>query len=273
MKISNRLFLLVLMTLCAVPAYGQARRIEKIQDKEVVGGEIIVRFRPTAVGAISTIRQDPDTVSLDPLGRNGDVLIRSRQRIASELLQTYSSRADVEFAEPNRIWHKTDIPNDPAFQEQWYLQNTGQTTQSSTGLPGADTHAVTAWNTTLGSKNIVVGVIDSGINYNHTDLSDNVWSAPVAFDVTIGGQVVHCNVGTHGFNAITRTCDPVDDEGHGTAMAGVIGATGMNNLGITGINRISNVMGLKFLDSSEPDRRQMRSPRLSLQFRFKLSWV
>jgi len=102
----------------------------------------------------------------------------------------------------------------------------------------------------VGSKNIVIGVIDSGIKYDHADLAANVWSAPVAFDVTIGGQVIHCNAGTHGFNAITRTCDPMDDESHGTAMAGVIGANGMNDLGITGINRISSLIGLKFLDST-----------------------
>jgi len=250
MKISIKLLVAALLSLCSIPAFGQTRRIEKIQDKEVVGSEIIVRFRPNAMGALSAIRQDADTVSVDTIDRNGDVLIRSRQRTASELLQTYSARTDVEFAEPNLVFHKTDIPNDPSFPQQWYLQNTGQQILGSIGVVQADIGAVSAWNTTVGSKNIVIGVIDSGIKYDHADLAANVWSAPVAFDVTIGGQVIHCNAGTHGFNAITRTCDPMDDESHGTAMAGVIGATGMNDLGITGINRISNLIGLKFLDST-----------------------
>src|SRR6185295_20414039 len=71
-----------------------------------------------------------------------------------------------------------------------------------------------------------------------------------AFNVTINGQTITCSAGSHGFNAIKRTCDPMDDEGHGTVVSGIIGATGTNGIGISGVSRISSLMGLKFLDSS-----------------------
>ena len=113
MKIATKLFAILLLTLWSLPALAQARRIEKVQGKEVMGGEIIVRFRLTASEMISTIRRDSDTESLEQLGRSGDVVIRSRKHSTAELLQTYSSRTDVEYVEPNRIWHKTSLPNDP----------------------------------------------------------------------------------------------------------------------------------------------------------------
>ena len=90
------------------------------------------------------------------------------------------------------------------------------------------------------------GDIDTGLDYTHPDLAANVWSAPSAFSVTIGGQVINCAMGTHGFNAITRTCDPMDDNGHGTSVAGVIAATA-NSIGVTGLCNRCRIMPVKAL--------------------------
>ena len=89
-----------------------------------------------------------------------------------------------------------------------------------------------------------------GIDYTHSDLAANVWTAPTAFNVTIGGVKINCAAGSHGFNAITHTCDPQDDEGHGTHVSGTIGAVGNNSRGVVGVNWNASIMGVKFLDAS-----------------------
>ena len=101
-----------------------------------------------------------------------------------------------------------------------------------------------------GSTGTVVGVVDTGIDYNHPDLTANVWSAPSAFTVTIGSLTITCPQYSHGVNAITNTCDPKDDENHGTHVSGTIGAMGNNNTGVAGVNWNTKIMGLKFLDST-----------------------
>src|SRR5262249_2194435 len=97
---------------------------------------------------------------------------------------------------------------------------------------------------------IVVGVVDTGIDYTHPDLAGNIWSAPTSFVVNIDGQQITCAEGTHGFNAIKRTCDPMDDAGHGTHVSGIIGASGNNGAGVSGVNRVGSIIGSKFLGSN-----------------------
>jgi len=151
-------------------------------------------------------------------------------------------QALVAYAEPNYILHASTLPNDPGFGQLWSLNNTGQTVDGTAGLAGADINATQAWSVSTGSKAIVVGVADSGIDYTHPDLAPNVYSSTVA--------IAGCPVGTHGYNAIASTCDPMDDNNHGTHVAGTIGAAGNNALGVTGVNWNVSLMGLKFLDST-----------------------
>jgi subtilisin family serine protease len=137
-------------------------------------------------------------------------------------------------------------PNDPLFQEKklWGLKNENH--------PGIDIHADDAWHRSTGSPDIVVGVIDSGIYYDHPDLMNNVWSAPYDFDVTVGGEVIHCLKGSHGYNAVagsaSEICDPLDvgvNFGHGTHVSGIIGAVGNNAEGVVGVNWSTKLLGLK----------------------------
>ncbi len=96
----------------------------------------------------------------------------------------------------------------------------------------------------------MVGIVDTGIDYTHPDLAANIWTAPSAFSVTIGGVVINCAAGTHGYNAITNTCNPMDDNNHGTHVAGTIGAVGNDGVGVAGVNWKASMMGLKFLDAT-----------------------
>jgi serine protease len=231
---------------------AQAIRTESFRGRDVVAGEVIVRFREGSTPGAAAADTASDIVTAGALTPARATLLRSRSRNVSELLQEYSSRPDVLYAEPNYLWRKKDVPNDPFFSSQWSLSNTGQQISGQNGIAGADIGAIPAWDITQGSRSIVIGIVDSGIDYNHPDLASNIWSAPRAFTVNIAGQPITCAAGTHGFNAITRTCDPMDDDGesHGTHVAGIIGADGDNGLGISGINRVASMMALKFIGSS-----------------------
>ena len=78
-----------------------------------------------------------------------------------------------------------------------------------------------------------------------------MWTAPRAFNVTIGSLNIHCNAGTHGFNAVTNSCNPMDDHSHGTHVAGTIGAAGNNGIGVTGVNWTASLMALKFITAQD----------------------
>lgn len=126
------------------------------------------------------------------------------------------------------------VPNDPLLNNQWGLSNT-----SSYG----------AWASTIGSKDVVVAVIDSGIDLTHQDLKNNVWINPGeipndGIDNEGNGYIDDIN----GWNFFNNTNVVQDNYGHGTHIAGIIGAEGNNSLGIAGINWHVSIMPLKFMD-------------------------
>ena len=158
----------------------------------------------------------------------------------------YAAERRVRFAEPNYIYRAAALPADPGFGSLWGLRNTGQTFNNQTGVPGADIGATAAWDVTRGSSGIVVGVVDTGVDYAHPDLATNIWRAPA------GWSLKGCGAGSHGYRVINgaASCDPMDDQGHGTHVAGTIGATGNNNAGVTGVNWSVGLMALKFLSAT-----------------------
>src|SRR5262245_29609022 len=176
--------------------------------------------------------------------------IRSKSMNTRALLNMLSRVAGVKRAEPNWVYRTQLTPNDTRFGEMWGLNNTGQVVGGQTGIAGADISAVQAWDVSTGSNSVVVGVIDTGVDFNHPDLAANIWSAPSSFTVTVGGQTITCPAGSHGFNAVANTCNPLDDNNHGTHTSGTIGARGNNGSGVVGVNWTTSVMGLKFLSAS-----------------------
>ena len=230
-------------------ASGPARAgVELVRGRAAAAGEVIVAFRRSP--DLARLRAEIDSDGDAAVGAGHLWHARSRSRTASSLVAQLSARADVLYAEPNYIFYADNTPNDPRFGELWGLLNIGQTIGGIIGTPGADVGAPRAWDSALGSRNMVVGVVDTGIDYSHPDLAGNVWTAPRSFSVTIGGQRITCAAGTHGFNAITRSCDPFDDHFHGTHVAGTIGAVANNGAGVAGVNWFASMMGLKFLTSS-----------------------
>ena len=172
---------------------------------------------------------------------------------AATLVKEYQQLPEVEYAEPNYEINLDEVnagplepilPRDPQFNDQWALANSGQ----RGGKKGADISATLAWAKTTGSDNVVVAVLDTGVDYNHEDLTENMWRRPEKM------APYHDNeLGTiddeFGFDAINGS-DPMDDNGHGTHCAGIIGAEGENEIGIAGVNWKVQIMPLKFMNAS-----------------------
>ena len=91
-------------------------------------------------------------------------------------LEVYRGNPDVVYAEPNYIRYlNATTPNDPLFSRLWGLNNTGQSVNGISGTAGADMDGPEAWDVTQGSNTVVIAVIDTGVDYNHPDLSGNIW--------------------------------------------------------------------------------------------------
>lgn len=159
-----------------------------------------------------------------PKGLNHDFLIKQ--------LATHPA---VEVAEPNYLVKALAIPGDPRFGEMWALNNTGQ----NGGTAGADISAVAAWDITTGSHDVVIGVIDSGMDYNHPDLIPNRWEND-------GSYPGH----PYGYSTLNENNDPMDSGSHGTHVAGTIGASGDNGVGITGVSWNVTLLPCQFLGST-----------------------
>jgi subtilisin family serine protease len=238
------------LALLTVPVLAQ-KKIEFHNGKEVADHEVIVRLRNVDNASKANISLNVDADNVRQLGSQSALqVIHSRSKNTTTLINELSKRSDVLYVEPNYIIHASATPNDPNFSSLWGLANTGQTIGGQAGTVGSDVSARLAWDISTGGTANVVGVIDTGLDYNHPDLQANVWSAPTAFTITVGGLSITCPAGSHGFNAINRTCDPLDDNDHGTHVSGTIGAVGNNAAGVAGLNWNTRIMGLKFLDST-----------------------
>lgn len=161
-------------------------------------------------------------------------------------IERLKANPKVEYAEPNFIYSINLIPNDPLFNNLWGLNNTGQTG----GTPDADIDAPEAWDIQTGSDIVVVGVIDTGVDYTHEDLSANIWINPYEVFDGIDNDGNGYIDDVYGINAITGSGNPMDDNGHGTHVSGTIGAIRDNGRGITGVSNNAKIMALKFLNSA-----------------------
>ncbi len=197
--------------------------------------EILLKLkRPLDDAELALLAYNLDADRLEAIG-GALHRVHSRSRDVASLLELLRFHDAVEYAEPNYRVRADAMPRDPSFSTLW-------------GMPIV--HAPNAWDSVSGSRANVVGVVDTGIDYTHPDLKANMWKAPAAFRVTIGGKTISCPAGSHGYNAIAATCDPADDNYHGTHVAGTIGAVGNNDAGVTGVNWSASLMALKFLDST-----------------------
>lgn len=225
--------------------------------------EVLVRFKPNV--SLSEIKKIADRkndliedeiesvknlVAIDDLSNRAPEAVAEEYRQLGEMVEYAEPNFEIKLVQPD-INDKpsfpsndggVNLPNDPYFAAQWALRNNGQ----NNGKEKADIDAINAWAKTKGSRKVVVAVLDSGVDYTHQDLIENIWQRPDSVPAYKDDEL-----GTfddkHGFNSAENIGDPMDDNGHGTHCAGVVGAVGDNNEGIAGINWNVEIMGLKFL--------------------------
>lgn len=155
------------------------------------------------------------------------------------------------------------VPNDTYFQtgDQWDMYNYGQTITNLggtgavgvplVGVPGDDIDATQAWSISTGSKNVVVAVLDTGVDITHPDLVNNIWTNPNESGAQASNGVDDDADGyiddVHGWNTVDNNNDVTDNFGHGTHVSGTIGAEGNNGIGIAGINWNVTIIPVKVL--------------------------
>ncbi|HXG50532.1 MAG TPA: S8 family peptidase [candidate division Zixibacteria bacterium] len=215
-----------------------------------VSDEVIVKFRGDAdefVKDLARFRIAGGRKKLFKYIPGLEVIRLGRGVTVQEAVEILRQDPAVAYAEPNYIVRTTSTPNDPRFADLWGLHNVGQ----SGGTPDADIDAPEAWNRTTGSRDVVVAVIDSGVDYNHPDLAANMFRNTAdcntnGVDDDGNGHVDDC----YGIDTHNNDSNPMDDNNHGTHVAGIIGAIGNNNRGVVGVNWTIQIMACKFVSAA-----------------------
>ncbi len=231
-----------------------------------VPGEFIVKFKPGTTGLHSLAQNDWHALSggaqiLNVRALKTDPSL-ARIRLADDsslqgVMQNFRSDPRIERVEPNYLYRMSasGVPNDPKFKDLWHLSNTGQSDSSgAAGKPGADIGVLPVWEAgQTGSEKIVVAVIDTGIQWDHPDLAQNLYTNVGESGALANNRKDDDGNGfiddTHGWNFAKSGRNSSDDQGHGTHCAGSIGARGDNGTGVAGVNWGVSLMPVKFLDS------------------------
>ncbi|HKG57201.1 MAG TPA: S8 family serine peptidase, partial [Candidatus Limnocylindrales bacterium] len=259
-------FALVGLTFLAVLCVGSAAPAASNTKDQLgppsVPGELIVRYE----AGVGEAKRDAALAEVGArerrdFGRLGAELVAVDAADTAQALATLNDDPRVAYAEPNYLLHADGVPSDSSFQELWGLHNTGQTVAGVAGTPDADIDAVEAWDVATGSPSTVVAVIDTGIDFSHPDLGGSATSSPRMW-TNAGESCSGCRTDGidndadgyvddwRGWDFANRDSSPADDHGHGTHVAGTIGAVGDDGVGVTGINRSGvSLMALKFLDA------------------------
>jgi len=182
--------------------------------------------------------------------RLGILVVRPRMAVGAAVESLLRS-GTVAYAEPDYRLRTSAVPGDPQFGQQWGLHNIGQEVPAGSGRYGtsdADIDGVEAWDVQRVAPGVVVAVVDSGVDYRHPDLALNMWVNP---GEVAGNGIDDDGNGwvddVHGVDACDQDGDPDDDNGHGTHVAGIVGARGDNGVGVTGVAWRTKIMALKFL--------------------------
>jgi thermitase len=224
----------------------------KSVNSEHVEGEIIVKLKK-GVSSISEKKALISSIggeSFKNLDSSGHVRIRLRDGdTVEDALKRYAEDENVEYLEPNFIVRLAAVPPSDTYYGPclWGLNNTAQTISEGAGVcpsgesaygdnnPGfanRDINVESFWNDHTDCSSVVVGIIDTGVNYNHEDLDGNMWDGASPYT-------------KHGWNFVSNTDETSDTNGHGTHVAGIIGAEGDNGIGVTGVCWSASLMALK----------------------------
>lgn len=225
----------VLILFCGGVSHAAVSNDKAGNGKAYAPGELIVKYRSGGKERRGELHRRHGSHSMKEYSsfEMERVKVRAGSTV-DEAVVEFENDPDVEYAEPNFRVQALTVPSDPSYTQLWGMDKI---------------NAPTAWNTTTGSAEVVVAVIDSGIDVNHPDLKANLWVNTLELNGKPGVDDDNNGVvdDIHGYNAITGSSDLTDDVGHGTHVAGTIGATGNNGIGVAGVNWNVRIMSCKFL--------------------------
>ncbi len=270
------------ITIAALGVLSTAAFAKVNQSVEVphVAGEVVVKIRPGKLGKFLGKKSlmGAELKSVLELSAGNFAVMKTYSKSVSSLVNDLNDMDEVVYAEPNFIYqaianvptlkgilagtfsenHSALAPQDPLYGKLWGLKNTGSNEPDKNGNPsttpgiaGSDVNAEKAWTLTKGSKNVVVAVIDTGIDYNHPDLKNNMWIN----EKEIPGNGIDDDGNgyiddVYGWNAEGKNGNPMDGNAHGTHCAGTIGAEHNNGTGVAGVMDDVSLMAVKFLSDS-----------------------
>ena len=202
-------------------------------------GQLLVKFKPVTPGiAAQSLSLPAGTRVKAALPTLGWKLLQLPPGMdVAAALDVFRNRPDVAYAEPNYRIRLFATPNDPRREALWGLDKI---------------NAAQAWDQSTGDPGIVVATVDTGIDFNHPDLAPNVWTNP--------GEIPGNNIDddqngyiddVHGINTLNQSGDVRDDDGHGTHVAGTIGAVGNNALGVVGVNWQVKLVSVKIFSADD----------------------
>jgi subtilisin family serine protease len=243
-----RVLLLVALLL---PGAGESRAREGLGTQaagDFAPGEVLVKFRPgvtpvtvdggveTGIASLDALARQYGVTAAEPLFADVGYSTQGLERIyklslpeTADVLAVaaaFGADAYVEYAEPNYIYHFLFLPDDPLFSYQWGLHNTRQTG----GKEDADIDAPEAWDIITGTTDVMIAVIDTGVDYTHEDLDDGRVRTDIDKDY------------------VNDDDDAMDDHGHGTHVAGTIAAETNNGIGVAGVMWVAEILPIKVLN-------------------------
>lgn len=252
----NFLILAGLALTIAVPVQGSSLKDFKL-NHEHVPGQLIVKFKsdiPDELkdSIVRTVKSDQKNFKSKQVTALLEFPVILSNQGLLDLASSLEALPEVEFVEANNIWKIQEvIPNDTHFDKLYGLYNIDDNGQRSSH----DISATLAWDITTGSKDVLVGIIDTGIDYNHPDLAENIWTNPAETGLDEEGNDRATNGidddgngyidDWRGWDFINEDNDPMDGHSHGTHCAGTIGAKGNNEIGVVGVNWNVSLVGLK----------------------------
>lgn len=232
------------LLLAQTPSFA-GNAFQPATDNQYVEDQVLVKFKPGVVAAArAQMAQTYGAQAMQTLGNQPDLVLANLTpgQTVAQAVSAYSNDPNVAYAQPNYIYHALAVPTDPQYGQLWAAKNTGQTITTGTylftynGTLGNDMNLESAWNVKTDCSTVVVAVLDTGINYNSTDLAANMWM----------GNVNH----GQNFAADGAAGDPMDIAGHGTHVAGIIGATANNSIAGVGVCWTAKLMAVRVLDAT-----------------------
>ena len=224
------------------------------EGEEAAPGRIIVKFKEeVSLSAQADVRSQENLRKTKDLDLIDAEVVEVQGRSVEAAIRDLNDRPDVEYAEPDYVVHATGYADEPRFGELWGLHNTGQTIGGVPGTANMDVNGLEASAITQGDPNLVVAVIDTGVDFSHPDLSGRRWVNPGesgggketnGVDDDANGFVDDVN----GADTANNDGNPFDDHGHGTHVSGTI-AGSVNDQGVVGVAPNVKIMAVKFLSA------------------------